>query len=61
MAEVHVSSVQLKVLNKEMAVHLVRDALKRGTSQKDEHGNAKDSKANSVSQTRLLSHIWKDL
>ena len=44
MAEI--SSVQLKVLNEEKAVHRVRDdALNRGNSQKDEHGNAKDSKA----------------
>ena len=34
-----ISSVQLKVLNKEKAVHLVRDdALNRGNSQKDEKG-----------------------
>ena len=35
---------ELKVLNKQKAVHLVRDdALNRGYSQKDECGNAEDS------------------
>ena len=44
--------MQFKVLNEEKAVHLVRDnALKfnRGNSQKNEHGNAKDSKAGMIS------------
>ena len=42
--------MQFKVLNEEKAVHLVRDnALNRGNSQKNEHGNAKDSKAGMIS------------
>ena len=45
-----ISSVQLKVLNEEKTVHVVReDALNRGDSQKDERGNAKDSKAGMIS------------
>ena len=44
-----ISSAQLKVLNEEKTVHVVRDdALNRGDSQKDERGNAKDSKAGMI-------------
>ena len=45
-----ISSGQLKVLNEEKAVHVVRDdALNRGYSQNDERGNAKGSKAGMIS------------
>ena len=45
-----ISSEQLKGLNEEKAVHVVRDdALNRGYSQNDERGNAKDSKAGMIS------------
>ena len=47
----------LKVLNEEKAVHLVRDnALNRGNSPKDEHGNAKDSKAGMFSRPFCITN-----
>ena len=45
-----IRSAQLKVLNEEKAVHVVRDdALNRGYSPTNERGNAKDSKAGMIS------------